>query len=353
MLADISPPAPIAPWTRCGVVLVDDDEAVRAALAFSLEIEGFKVATFPSAEDLLSQAPLPVCCCLVIDQRLPGVDGLALFVALRTAGVAAPGVLITTNPTAQLRARAESAGMQIVEKPLLGDGFVHAVRLLCCSGARAAHCPLGPDRPLSRAARAGPTGAPDEGLDQDAFGPRAAMRSVLGGMSERRRGKVARGSGLAKDQCVKSLLAETGGRVECGAAGRDLMADGPKPAFPATFRRVRLALAREPGHPEGDPGIGYEFAAPLDPGGRIDADAWREHRHLCRAVRFRPDEAEEVGHLVRRPGGSWAFRYDLLGDDDDEAGHHFGDHEFKAGEYVSVAEDGAMHTYRVVSVDRL
>jgi hypothetical protein len=129
------------------------------------------------------------------------------------------------------------------------------------------------------------------------------------------------------------------------------MADGPKTTFPAAFRRVRLALAREPGHPEGSSGIGYEFVAPLDRDGRIEAAAWREHRALCRAVRFRPDEDEEVGHLVRRQGGSWAFRYDMLGDDDEEAGHHFGDHMFKTGEYVSVAEDGDMHTYKVISVD--
>jgi two-component system response regulator FixJ len=147
MPAEISSRAPIPRSLHCGVVLVDDDEAVRAALTFSLEIEGFKVATFPSGEDLLRQAPLPSCCCLVIDHRLPGLDGVALFTALRSAGVAAPGVLITTDPTPHVRARALGAGMQIVEKPLLGDGFVHAVRLLCCSGVRAAYCPIRLDRP--------------------------------------------------------------------------------------------------------------------------------------------------------------------------------------------------------------
>ncbi len=30
---------------------------------------------------------------------------------------------------------------------------------------------------------------------------------------------------------------------------------------------------------------------------------------------FAPDETDEKGHLVRKPGGSWAFRYDITGDD--------------------------------------
>jgi hypothetical protein len=37
----------------------------------------------------------------------------------------------------------------------------------------------------------------------------------------------------------------------------------------------------------------------------------------------------------------------------DEAGYHFADEHFVAGEYVSISEASKMHTYRVVSVNRL
>jgi hypothetical protein len=71
--------------------------------------------------------------------------------------------------------------------------------------------------------------------------------------------------------------------------------------------------------------------------------------------RFWNGHPDEVGHLIRKPGGSWAFHYDLLGDaDDDEAGYRFGDHAFKSGEYVSIKEhDDVLRTFKVVMVQPL
>jgi hypothetical protein len=68
--------------------------------------------------------------------------------------------------------------------------------------------------------------------------------------------------------------------------------------------------------------------------------------------RFWGGDEDEIGHLVRKPGGSWAFHYDLLGDaDDDEAGYRFGNHRFAPGEYVSIKEqDDVLRTFRVVFV---
>lgn len=119
--------------------------------------------------------------------------------------------------------------------------------------------------------------------------------------------------------------------------------------LPENFKRIRLELAREPGHPEGEPQAGYQFVAPLSADGRIDADLWRAHRGACRVVRFRPDEVADIGHLVRR-GGGWAFHYDIDGDEEDEAGFRFADHVFSPGEYVSIREDTGMHTFRVANV---
>jgi hypothetical protein len=116
--------------------------------------------------------------------------------------------------------------------------------------------------------------------------------------------------------------------------------------------KIRLELARGHDHPQGAGDIGYEFAAPLDGNGKIDADAWHKHRAHCRVVRFRPDEDDDIGHLVRKPGGSWAFHYDIASGDeeDDEAGYRFGDHAFRVGEYVSIREDEGLRTFRVVRV---
>lgn len=121
--------------------------------------------------------------------------------------------------------------------------------------------------------------------------------------------------------------------------------------LPHGFHKIRMELAREKAFPEGSKFFGYSFVAPLMADGKIDPELWAKHRESCRVVKFRPDEADEVGHLVRRPGGSWAFRYDITGTDDDEAGYRFGDEKFEVGEYISVKEEDEMHTFRVVSVE--
>ena len=51
--------------------------------------------------------------------------------------------------------------------------------------------------------------------------------------------------------------------------------------------KIRLELARDHGHPDGDAATGYEFAAPLNGDGKIDAEEWHRRRENCRVRRFR------------------------------------------------------------------
>jgi hypothetical protein len=117
--------------------------------------------------------------------------------------------------------------------------------------------------------------------------------------------------------------------------------------------QIRLELARSKEFPEGSNRHGYEMLAPLDADGKLDAAAWKSVRERCRVHRFWGAGDEDVGHLVHRPGGSWAFHYDVSGDEDDEAGYRLGSHSFNLGDYVSVRdEDGVLHTFRVVRAER-
>lgn len=119
-----------------------------------------------------------------------------------------------------------------------------------------------------------------------------------------------------------------------------------------SLMKIRLELARDPEFPEGSGDRGYEFTAPLDEDGHIAEAEWKRRRDRCRVRRFWNGEPEEVGHLIRKPSGSWAFHYDLLGDpDDDEVGYRFRDHKFRRGGYVSIKEhDNVDRTFRVVMV---
>lgn len=118
------------------------------------------------------------------------------------------------------------------------------------------------------------------------------------------------------------------------------------------MKRIHLELARDHEHPEGRRDCGYELIAPIDELGHIVVAEWKGNRLACRVVRFWADADKEIGHLVHKPGGAWAFRYDVHGDvDDDETGYRFDRHAFLPGEYVSIKEhDGPTRTFRVVSV---
>lgn len=120
--------------------------------------------------------------------------------------------------------------------------------------------------------------------------------------------------------------------------------------------RITLHLARSKEFPNGSPVHGYEFIAPLDAEGHLDAEGWKVQREACVVRRFWADEELDLGHLVHRggatKGGSWAFTYDIAGDEDDESGFRFGAHSFNIGDYVSIRDDdGVLHTFVVAHAE--
>jgi FixJ family two-component response regulator len=118
---DLHSPRPV-------VIVVDDDAAVRLALAFALDLEGFLVETYESGEALLLREAPDESTCLVLDERLPGVSGMETLRQLRARHVEAPAIMITSHPRASLRAAAAEAGAPILEKPLLSDTLAAAIR---------------------------------------------------------------------------------------------------------------------------------------------------------------------------------------------------------------------------------
>lgn len=121
-----------------------------------------------------------------------------------------------------------------------------------------------------------------------------------------------------------------------------------------SLKRIRLELARDHDFPEGSRDRGYEFAAPLDPDGRLAAAEWKKVREQCRVQRFWLGETTEIGRLVHKRGGTWAFDYDPARESDDETGFKLSAHRFLPGEYVSFKEhDGVMRTFRVAAVSDL
>jgi two-component system, LuxR family, response regulator FixJ len=113
------------------VAVVDDDPAVCNSLKFSLELEGFRVRTYRSGAALLRAGDFEGYDCFVIDQKMPGLSGLETIAALRSQRFSAPAILIVSEPSAGVSARAAAAKVPIVEKPFLGNALVDRIREAC------------------------------------------------------------------------------------------------------------------------------------------------------------------------------------------------------------------------------
>lgn len=82
--------------------------------------------------------------------------------------------------------------------------------------------------------------------------------------------------------------------------------------LPANFRRIRLELAREPGHPVGEAGIGYTMIAPLKDDGLLDIETARHFRDQCTVIRFGMAKtvSKAISVAVRAAGGRFTTTWE-------------------------------------------
>jgi two-component system response regulator FixJ len=100
------------------VYLVDDDDAIRRSVGFALKTSGFEVRTYESGSELLKSAPDLKPGCILLDIRMPGMDGLETQAALSAKGVTLPVIIMTGHGDVTLAVRAMKAGaVDFIEKP--------------------------------------------------------------------------------------------------------------------------------------------------------------------------------------------------------------------------------------------
>jgi FixJ family two-component response regulator len=109
------------------VIVVEDDASMRQAIRRVLQMEGFTIEGFGSAEDALASGVGERADCLVLDVRLPGQSGVELWQALKDRGSDVPTVFITAFDNSALRRRALQGNCCYLTKPFLGETLVEAV----------------------------------------------------------------------------------------------------------------------------------------------------------------------------------------------------------------------------------
>lgn len=100
------------------VHLVDDDEAIRRSVGFALKTSGFQVRVYQSGNEILKTASDLEPGCILLDIRMPGMDGLEVQEALKSKGIALPVIIMTGHGDVSLAVRAMKAGaIDFIEKP--------------------------------------------------------------------------------------------------------------------------------------------------------------------------------------------------------------------------------------------
>lgn len=101
------------------VFVIDDQQAVRHALGEMLQVFGYSVETFDSADSFLLALTEPKTGCIVADVRMPGMDGIELVRELSRRNVPLPVVLISGHADVPMAVAAIKAGAEdFIEKPV-------------------------------------------------------------------------------------------------------------------------------------------------------------------------------------------------------------------------------------------
>jgi two-component system response regulator FixJ len=112
------------------VYIVDDDEAVRDSLSALLESKAYEVRSFESALGFLAAAPSLRTGCLIVDIRMPEMDGLELQQCLIERALDFPMIVITGHGDVPLAVRAMKAGaVDFIEKPFATEAMLASLEV--------------------------------------------------------------------------------------------------------------------------------------------------------------------------------------------------------------------------------
>jgi FixJ family two-component response regulator len=112
------------------IAVVDDDASVRSATVDLLASIGFACEAFEAAEDYLRSDAANRTACLILDVRMPGLNGFELQRLLSDEGRAVPIIFITSYPNERVRRRAIRGGaICYLSKPYSEEELLGCIRL--------------------------------------------------------------------------------------------------------------------------------------------------------------------------------------------------------------------------------
>jgi FixJ family two-component response regulator len=118
----------MTPANSSTVFVIDDDDLVRASIQGLLKSEGLRSETFGTPQEFLRSKRLDGPSCLVLDVRLPGINGLDFQSELAEAGIRIPIIFITGHGDIPMSVRAMKSGaVEFLTKPFRDQDLLDAI----------------------------------------------------------------------------------------------------------------------------------------------------------------------------------------------------------------------------------
>ncbi|WP_404480537.1 response regulator transcription factor [Novosphingobium sp. BL-52-GroH] len=110
------------------VHIVDDEESMRRSTGYALKTTGYAVATWASGAEFLKKVRHAEQGCILLDVRMPDIDGLEVQQVLAARGVTMPVVIMTGHGDISIAVQAMKAGaVDFLEKPFEKSALLNAV----------------------------------------------------------------------------------------------------------------------------------------------------------------------------------------------------------------------------------
>ena len=111
------------------IAVVDDDSSLRESTQLLLRSAGYRAEVFASAREFLDSPRIDETACLMLDVRMPGMDGLELQRFLNEAQRQIPIIFITAHATENAEQRARKAGaVDFLRKPVNDENLLSAIQ---------------------------------------------------------------------------------------------------------------------------------------------------------------------------------------------------------------------------------
>jgi len=111
------------------IAVVDDDSSLRESTQLLLRSAGYRAEVFASAREFLDSPRIDETACLLLDVRMPGMDGLELQRFLNEAQRQIPIIFITAHATDNAEQRARKAGaVDFLRKPVNDEKLLSAIQ---------------------------------------------------------------------------------------------------------------------------------------------------------------------------------------------------------------------------------